>query len=194
MKRVLFSVVFLVILAAFLVSAQQQNFGNATLGATQTFTGTNTFAGINATSLGATTPGTIAATTVAASGAITSTLATGSAPLVVASTTPVATMVVSAHPQVQFCGTTSSCSHTAQTAGQIVYGSAALVSGTPSTVTITGISPAFTSNTSYKCFVDNQTNQLDMLTSVTSYASGSSFVITGPNTLSDVIAFVCVGT
>ena len=67
----------------------------ATLGVANTFTATNTFAGINATSIGATTPGTIAATTISASGQITSTLAGGTAPLVVASSTVVANLNVS---------------------------------------------------------------------------------------------------
>lgn len=67
----------------------------AMLAVANTFTATNTFAGINATSIGATTPGTIAATTISASGQITSTLAGGTAPFVVASSTVVANLNVS---------------------------------------------------------------------------------------------------
>jgi len=67
-----------------------------------------------------------------------STVATGTAPLAVTSTTPVANMVVAKHPTVQYCGITGTCSATAQTNGQIVFGSAVLNGGTPATVTISG--------------------------------------------------------
>jgi len=93
---------------------------------------------------------------------------------------------------VQYCGTTSTCSHTNQLNPQVVYGSAALASASPSTVTITGISPAFTSATSYKCALNNETTRTNAV-QVSSYASGSSFVITGPNTVTDTVGYVCVG-
>jgi hypothetical protein len=97
------------------------------------------------------------------------------------------------HPTIQFCGTTSSCSHTAQTAAQVVWGSAPLVSGTPSTVTITGISPAFTSASSYTCALTDDTTATNNLLKVAN-VSGSSFTVTGPATTTDVVGFVCVGT
>jgi hypothetical protein len=135
---------------------------------------------------------------VSGSGAVTTTsnftssVATGTAPLVVTSTTTVPNLTVSNHPKAQFCGTTSSCSATAETSPQIVYGSAPLVTGTPSTVTITGISPAFTSSTSYKCTVSDSTSVANALFQVT-YVSGSSFTITGGNALTDTVAYICVG-
>jgi hypothetical protein len=94
--------------------------------------------------------------------------------------------------QVQFCGTTVACAHTALAVPQIVFGSAALTSGTPSTAVITGISPAFTSATSYKCFPNDTTTITNAVTVVT-YASGSSFTINGPATVTDTIAYFCVG-
>jgi len=142
--------------------------------------------------IGGTTPAAGAFTTLSATGAITSTLATGSAPLVISSTTPVTTLVVANHPMVQFCGTTVSCSHTALTTAQVVYGSAALTSGTPSTAVITGISPAFTSSTSYKCVAGDVTTITNNVV-VTSYASGSSFTVTGPATSTDTVEYICTG-
>lgn len=119
-------------------------------------------------------------------------VATGTAPLVVSSTTTVPNLTASNHPKVQACGTTSTCSATAMTSGQIVQGSAALVSGTPSTVTITAISPAFTSTATYNCTATEITNPANNLLSVTK-VSGSSITITGPNTLTDVVSYICVG-
>lgn len=142
--------------------------------------------------IGSTTPNTGAFTTVSATGQVTSTLATGTAPLVIASTTTVPNLTISNHPKVQACGTTSTCSATAMTSGQIVQGSAALVSGTPSAVTITAISPAFTSTATYNCTATEITNPANNLLSVTK-VSGSSITITGPNTLTDVVGFICVG-
>jgi hypothetical protein len=91
------------------------------------------------------------------------------------------------------CGTTVACAGTPAPSSHIVFGSAPLTSGTPSTATITGITPAFTSTTSYKCTVNDQTAPTNNLVSVTSYASGTSFVITGPATNTDTVAYICVG-
>lgn len=125
-------------------------------------------------------------------GQITTTVATGTAPFAVSSTTPVATMVVANHPLVQGCGTTSTCAAAATTGAQIVIGSAPLVSGTPSTVTVTGISPAFTSTSTFRCTVTNATNAANNLLKVVN-TSASSITITGPNTLTDTINYICVG-
>jgi len=95
----------------------------------------------------------------------------------------------------QACGTTSTCAATNVGATvKIVTGSAPLVSGTPSTVAITGISPAFTSAATYSCTVTNATTAANVLSVLTAgYVSGSAFTITGPNTLTDVARYVCVG-
>lgn len=97
------------------------------------------------------------------------------------------------HSAAQYCGTTSACGHTAQVTAQIVYGSAPLVTGTPSTVTISGISPAFTSTSSYNCTVTAQSGAATALISVAN-ASSSSFTITGPTGVTTVINYVCVGS
>lgn len=142
--------------------------------------------------IGGGTPGSGAFTTISATGQITSTLATGTAPIVIASTTTVPNLTLSNHPKVQACGATSACSAIATLTGQVVFGSAPLVSGTPSTVTITGISPAFTSSSSYVCIVSEATTAANNLLKVAN-VSGSSFTITGPNTLTDIINYVCAG-
>lgn len=93
----------------------------------------------------------------------------------------------------QSCGTTTTCSATAiATGARIVFGSAPLVSGTPSTATITGISPAFTSSSTYFCTVTNATTATNNLLKVAN-VSGSSFTITGPATITDVINYQCIG-
>lgn len=89
-----------------------------------------------------------------------------------------------------YCGTTSTCGNTPEGNTHIVYGSAPLVSGVPSAVTISGISPAFTSSTSYVCTADDSTavNALQVAN-----VSGSSFTITGPSSVSDVVRYSCIG-
>lgn len=93
---------------------------------------------------------------------------------------------------IQFCGTTTSCSATRQTSPKTVYGSAALVTGTPSTAAITGISPAFTSSTSFVCTVAGRAGATSGLYSVAN-VSGSAFTITGPAATTTVINYICVG-
>jgi trimeric autotransporter adhesin len=96
-------------------------------------------------------------------------------------------------PAMSACGTTSTCANTAiSTNAKLIIGSAPLVSGTPSAVTISGISPAFTSSTSYKCTVSDQTAVATALFSVT-YVSGSSFTITGGTALTDTVGYICAG-
>ncbi len=98
-----------------------------------------------------------------------------------------------AYPVMFSCATTSTCSNTALgTTARIFFGSAPLVSGTPSAVTITGISPAFTSSSTYVCTVTDATTATNNLLKVVN-VSGSSFTITGPNTLTDTINFQCTG-
>jgi hypothetical protein len=93
---------------------------------------------------------------------------------------------------VQSCGTTSTCSHSGVTGVKIVIGSVPLVSGTPSTVTVTGISPAFTSASSYSCTATNATTAADGVKVVN--ASASSITITGPNTVTDTVNYQCIGS
>ena len=121
-----------------------------------------------------------------------STVATGTAPLAVTSTTPVANMVVAKHPTVQYCGITGTCSATAQTNGQIVFGSAVLNGGTPATVTISGISPAF-ADTAYICTVTSKSNPSATTTlfSVNNITT-SSFQIIGTTASTDTVGYICV--
>lgn len=185
------------------VHGQGQNFtlnGNGTTNLIPKWTGSYTAGNSSITDNGTTVSTTEAVSSGAltvtgaasATGQITTTVATGTAPLAISSTTPVGTLVVSNHPQMQFCGTTVACSHTALTAAQIIFGTAALSSGTPSTAVITGISPAFTSATSYKCFPNDVTTITNAVNVVT-YTSGSSFTINGPTTVTDTVAYLCVG-
>ena len=101
-------------------------------------------------------------------------------------------LTVSNHPKVQFCGTTTTCSHTAEVTPQIVFGSTALSSGSPSTAAVTGISPAFTNIADYVCTVTAQTTPTTALFSVAK-VSTSAFTITGPNTVTTVVNYICVG-
>jgi hypothetical protein len=130
--------------------------------------------------------------TINATGQIVSTLATGTAPFSIASTTPVTNLNVANAARMQFCGTTVACAATALTSSQVVFGSAPLSSGTPSTAVITGISPAFTSSTSYKCLASDVTTITNQVVAVT-YSSGSSFTINGPATVTDTVEYICAG-
>jgi hypothetical protein len=117
---------------------------------------------------------------------ITSTLSTGTAPFVVASTTPVANLTLSNHPKLQSCGTTGTCSDTAITGGQVVFGTITLATGT---ATLTGINPAFSSSASFNCVANDRTNQANGVKGIPT--SGSTVIFTGTGT--DVIAYQCVG-
>jgi hypothetical protein len=120
---------------------------------------------------------------------ITSTLATGTAPLAVSSTTPVSTLTVANHPTIEFCGTTTTCSKTAETGQIIVFGQVSLSSGSPSTATITSL--PYTSSATYYCTA-TEAGGVSAVKIVNS--SGSSTVITGPNTVTDPINYICVGS
>lgn len=114
--------------------------------------------------LGATTPNTIKATTVNAT--------TG--------------YQVNGTALVSSCGTTATCSNTAVTSARIVTGSVTLTGGT---ATITGISPAFTSTTSYICTCTDRASTPTACS--VQNASGSSITITGSAT--DTINYTCIG-
>jgi hypothetical protein len=93
----------------------------------------------------------------------------------------------------QFCGTTSSCGATPEPNAKFAFGSAPLVSGVPSTVTITGISPAFTATGDYTCTVSAPGSVASTALFGVTNVSASSFTITGPASVSTVIAYICVG-
>lgn len=81
---------------------------------------------------------------------------------------------------------------TQQTSPHVVEDSGTLSSASPSTATITlSGSAVFTSNSTYNCTVTNKTTQANPLK--ISYTSGSAFVVTGPNTVTDAFSFICIG-
>lgn len=121
-----------------------------------------------------------------------SSVATGTAPITVASTTPVANLTVSNHPTVQYCGITAACSATAITNGQIVFGSAVLDGGTPtSQVTITGVSPVF-ADTAYICTVNSKKNTPTTVVLSVNNITTSSFQIVGTALATDTVGYICV--
>ena len=92
--------------------------------------------------------------------------------------------------QVYSCGTVSACAPTFRSSSFIYFGSVALPGGSPSQATITGLSPAFTSTSTYMCTVEDATsNQPTEVAKV----SGSSFTIVGPANSTDTTNYICVG-
>lgn len=89
------------------------------------------------------------------------------------------------------CGTTVACANTILSSPITVYGSAPFTSASPSTITLTGL--PFTSTTSYVCVVSNATSAAHTAVDVVN-ASASSTVITGPNTITDTMNYICKGT
>lgn len=100
-------------------------------------------------------------------------------------------LVQSAHS----CGTTSTCANTANASNRTIFGTVALTSASPSTATVTAISPAFTSSSSYVCTATPTGASAAIAAGgiAISYVSGSSFTLTGPNTVSTVINYICIG-
>jgi hypothetical protein len=89
------------------------------------------------------------------------------------------------------CGATSTCAATLVTGARTFYGDAALASGSPSTVTIIGFSPAFTSTSTFECTATDNTSQSALKVSK---VSTSSITITGPNTVTDDVSYICKGS
>jgi pectate lyase-like protein len=89
-----------------------------------------------------------------------------------------------------YCGTTSRCSSLEQSKLKVFYGSARLIPGNPSEVTISGFSPGFRSIDSYVCTVSDATaaNPLRIINS-----SVSSIRIIGPNHSTDEVTYDCKG-
>jgi hypothetical protein len=129
--------------------------------------------------IGGTTPPTIAATALSATGQITSTLATGTAPFVIASTTPIANLVASNHPLVY------NAAGTLQTSVKLVTGTITLSTGS-GTATFSG--SAVFANTSYICTGANQTNA-----NAFKFVNTSTSVLTATGTGSDVLTYTCIG-
>lgn len=119
----------------------------------------------------------IKATTISATGQITSTLADGTAPMVVTSTTPVANLTAQV--------LAYNAAGTQQTNAHAVFGTCTL--GTNCAVTLTG-SAAFTSSSSYYCSGTDQT-----AAAAVKVVNTSASVVTFTGTGTDVIAYVCIG-
>lgn len=130
-----------------------------------------------------TSPGAITAV-----GQLGSTIATGTAPLTVSSTTPVTTLVVAGHPRASSCvslANNGSCpAFTPITAGAVVFGDVTLSAGTS---TVNGL--PFTSSSTFRCTGTDATaaNAIKIV-----HTSGSVITITG--TGSDIVSIVCVGS
>lgn len=121
--------------------------------------------------------------------AYTSTVATGTAPIVVTSTTPVTNLTVANHPKLEDCGSTSTCAKTAETNALIVRGSVAFP--TASTVTVTSL--PFTSSSAYSCTASDFTTAAGVI-NATTYTSGASVTFTETGgTNADVVRYICVG-
>lgn len=143
--------------------------GNASLSGTLGVAGVSTLAAVSAT-------------TGAFSGQVTSSLATGTAPLSIASTTSVANLTVSNHPTVIYCGGSPACTNTQETGGKVIFGQVTLSGGTRTVTGISGIS------TIIECTATDVSNaNLASLSSLTN----TGFVVTG--TGADTVAYVCVG-
>lgn len=93
--------------------------------------------------------------------------------------------------QVSFCGATTgdaACANTAAQTTRIIGGIATLASNA---AVISGISPAFTSTTSFACVANDTTTRANVVQAVNT--STSSITITNTTGASDVISWVCVG-
>lgn len=105
--------------------------------------------------------------------------------MTITSTTPVATLVVANHPQIDNCGTTTTCSATAQTGGRIQFGTVALTAGSATV----GSLIAYTSTTSFRCTASDNTTGTLGANAVP--ASTTSITVTG--TATDTVSYICVG-
>jgi hypothetical protein len=94
------------------------------------------------------------------------------------------------------CGTTSTCANTAASTGNWAFiGSVALGSASPSVVTVSGFSPAFTSTATYTCTAvpEGATAAIAAAGVAVTKTSASSVTFTGPNTVTTVIDYRCEG-
>ena len=92
------------------------------------------------------------------------------------------------------CGTTSTCAVTPVSGAKFAYGTVALSSASPSAVTITAL--PFTTSSSYVCTATPTGNTAAIAAAgvAITYVSASSITLTGPNTVTTVINYSCIGT
>lgn len=185
------------------------NFNGLTLGGTLAVTGTSTLAAVVATGLtgltNPTTPNAAGGTTLGAGALPFSSVYIGGAATNNARftgtftgartvTAPDASITLSGTLAYD-CSTSAACSPTNEIADWEFYGSVALASASPSQVTVTGLSPAFTSTSTYYCTATPQgaTAAIAAAGIAVSNVSSSSFTLTGPNTVTTVINYRCRG-
>ena len=93
-------------------------------------------------------------------------------------------------------GTTTTYTPVNITPTTIIHsGTVALASASPSVATITGFSPAFSNATSYVCTATPEGNTAVIADKGIAVirASGSSIVLTGPDTVTTVVHYICIG-
>jgi len=83
------------------------------------------------------------------------------------------------------CGTTTTCSNTAQNLPRVVHGTVALVAGT---ATVTGL-PAFTSTSTFSCTASDNT----AISTGANAIPASTTSITVNGTLTDTVSYACYG-
>jgi hypothetical protein len=93
------------------------------------------------------------------------------------------------------CGTGATCANTTNNSDWIVRGTIALGSASPSASTVASISPAFTSTSTYTCTAspEGATAAIAAGGIAITKVSGSSITLTGPNTVTTVVDYVCIG-
>ena len=129
-----------------------------------------------------------------------STVATGTAPLAVTSTTPVANLTISNHPTVVYCGTTTTCANTALTGSKTVIGSIPGASWASASVTVTLSGASAFSSPTYECYITSHNNTPGATDGVTFYLtknSGTSFTLnaipTTATTNTLTVGYSCTG-
>lgn len=130
-------------------------------------------------------------TTLSVTGQITSTLATGTAPFAISSTTPVLNLTAARHALIEYCGATSgatqACAKTVQTNSFEVFGDVTL--NTAATQSITTL--PFTTNT-YACVGSDLTTPTGIV-SFNTYAIGSVVIQESGGVNTDHLRYHCVG-
>ena len=95
----------------------------------------------------------------------------------------------------QDCASSASCAATNTSSTlKVVRGTGLLVTGTPSVFAVTGMSPAFTSASTYTCTAQDVTtiaNNIGVLAA--GYVSASAVTFTGPASNTDTFRYICVG-
>jgi hypothetical protein len=120
---------------------------------------------------------------ITASYQITSTVASGTAPFVVTSTTRVANLTTGGNPVSVLCGTSTTCSKTLQASAYLVHGLVTLSSGSATVSSLPFSGTTWTCTTSDNTTATNGSNMKE--------ATATTGTVTG--TGSDVISYQCAG-